>query len=114
MLTSFSAITWNSSRTYSLVNSRVSMTISLISLAFRPHLIAVLQPLRRSEDHVLAAHQAFLDPHSLAAGRACFHGATHGLAIQHHEHGAVADGGRRRDHHRLLWSGAGHFRLLVR
>src|SRR5689334_19550909 len=71
MSTSFSAITWNSSRTNSLVSRRAVMTGSLIQVClFYRYLTAGFEVRGRIEDEVLAADQAVFDAHALARRRA--------------------------------------------
>src|SRR5580700_10301476 len=90
-VTSFSAITWNSSRTYSLVRLCVSMIVSLMPAPLVPsscllaHLVAVLQARGRVYDQVLAADQSFFNANARPARNACLHRAPHGFAIQQNE-----------------------------
>src|SRR5579859_7309297 len=88
MSTSFSAITWNSSRTNSFVRRRAVMTGSLIQAClFYPYLIAILQVGGRIHDQILAAVQPVVDANALIGSRACFDGPPHSLALESHEDG---------------------------
>src|SRR5271165_3306512 len=112
-VTFFNATTWNSSRTNSLQSLSVSMIVSLMDLCLGPYFVAVLQPGRRTDDHVLAANQPLFNMHALTTRRAGLDRAAHGPPIEHHKDRALAHSRGGHHHHRLGRHAARPRRLLV-
>src|SRR5260370_20776312 len=99
--TSFSATTWNSSRTNSLVSRRAVTIGSLMSCLFYSYLVAVFQLRRRSDDEVLASHQTVVDARALTRRRPSLDRTPHSLTAQRNEDSAVTHRRRGYDDHRL-------------
>src|SRR5437016_2677758 len=121
--TSFSATTWNSSRTNSLVSRRAVTIGSLMSCLFYSYLVAVFQIRRRRHDEILASHQTVVNTRALTCRRPRLDRTPHRLTAQSDEDSAVAHRRRGYDDHRLgrtraagwlLIGNEGHVRIHLR
>src|ERR1017187_3151159 len=112
-VTCFSATTWNSSRTNSLLSFSVSIIVSLMVLCLRLYLVAIFQARGRADNHVFASDEPVFDAHAPIAYRSRLYRPAHRPAVEHHKDGTLLYSFRRHHPRRPHRLASGRRALLV-